>query len=80
MGEQLPPLNIGEDGKPEPTFWAGEQGEVDDDLDCDAEIIHDTTDERLSPSREELARLALEMNVPSAVKPPPVEGSDTYLG
>ena len=80
MSEQLPPLNIDKDGKPEPTFWAGERDEVADELEGEAETIDDTTDDRVSPSREELARLALEINVPSAVKPPPVEGSDTYLG
>ena len=73
MSEQLPPLHIGEDGEPEPTFWAGEKNET--------ETIDDRKDERLSPSRQELARLALEMRVPSAtVKLPPAEGPDTYHG
>lgn len=81
MSEQLPPLNMDKDGKPEPTFWAGERDEVDDNLEGEEETIHDRTDERLSPSREELSRLALEMKVPSAaVKLPPVEGPDTYHG
>ncbi len=80
MSEQLPSLNTDKDGNPEPAFWAGQRDKVEGKLKDESETIQDTTDERLSPNRQELARLALEIKVPSAAKLPPVEGSDTYLG
>ncbi|MEP7204819.1 MAG: hypothetical protein ABI716_01340 [Candidatus Saccharibacteria bacterium] len=80
MNEQLPPLNWDKDGNEEPTFWAGEHDDTDNGFETEAGAERSATDYNISPSREELARIALKLNVPTSAKLPPDEGPEIYRG
>jgi len=64
--EQLPELNKGE-------------RDSENDVDKGAAVGSEESEDPKPLSRQELARLAAQLAIPSAPKPPE-EGPDTYLG